>query len=149
MRHIALVPPRQPNAERSEHWIFLKITIFLFHSSRKKDFAERFFAKRSGEHFKRGVRLCRTTRRMRSAATTSVREKSVSSLKLARDDIRRQTGKFDRRGLHHRALLRGEQNDGAETVAARHDGHHELRRKPSSLSLTTGMRLPPSAALAR
>ena len=54
--------------------VFLKLTALSYRSTRKKDFAERFFAKRSGERFKRGVRLRRTTRRVRSAATTTVRK---------------------------------------------------------------------------
>ena len=61
-----------------EHWVFLKITALSYRSPRKKDFTERFFAKRSGERFKRGVRRSRTARKVRSAATTSVRGKSVN-----------------------------------------------------------------------
>ena len=50
----------------------LKITTLSYRSPRKKDFTERFFAKRSGERFKRGVRRSRPARKVRSAATTSV-----------------------------------------------------------------------------
>ena len=52
----------------------LKLTTLSYRSTRKKDFAERFFAKRSGERFKRGVRLRRITRSVRSAVTTSVQK---------------------------------------------------------------------------
>ena len=55
-----------------ERWVSLPLTTFSYHSTRKKDFTERFFAKRSGERFKRGVRRSRTARKVRSAATTSV-----------------------------------------------------------------------------
>ena len=58
----------------SDCWVFLNLTEFSYRSTRKKDFIERFFAKRSGERFKRGVRLRRTTRRLRSAATMSVQK---------------------------------------------------------------------------
>ena len=64
----------KPRTEYSDCGVFLNLTTFSYRSTRKKDFAERFFAKRSGERFKRGVRLRRTTRRVRSAATTSVRK---------------------------------------------------------------------------
>ena len=57
-----------------EHWGSLPLTTLSYHSTRKKDFTERFFAKRSGERFKRGVRRSRTARKMCSAATTSVRK---------------------------------------------------------------------------
>ena len=36
--------------------VFLKLTALSYRSTRKKDFAERFFAKRSGERFRRTVR---------------------------------------------------------------------------------------------
>ena len=58
----------------SEHWVFLPLTTLSYRSTRKKDFAERFFAKRSGERFKRGVRRSRTARKVRSAATMSVQK---------------------------------------------------------------------------
>ena len=67
---------RRANGER---WVSLPLTRLSYRSPRKKDFKERFFAKRSGERFKRGVRLRRTTRRVRSAVTTSVRKKKCES----------------------------------------------------------------------
>ena len=54
--------------------VFLNLTELSYRSTRKKDFAERFFAKRSGKRCKRGVRLRRTTRRVRFAATMSVQK---------------------------------------------------------------------------
>ena len=57
-----------------EHWVFLNLTELSYRSTRKKDFAERFFAKRSGKRCKRGVRLRRTTRRVRFAAAMSVQK---------------------------------------------------------------------------
>ena len=54
--------------------VSLPLTTFSYHSTRKKDFTERFFAKRSGERFKRGVRRSRTARKVCSAATTSVQK---------------------------------------------------------------------------
>ncbi len=68
-------PNTKPPPYGGDCWVFLKLTTLSCRSTRKKDFAERFFAKRSGERFKRGVRLCRITRRVRSAVTTSVRGK--------------------------------------------------------------------------
>ena len=65
----------KPRTEHSDCGVFLNLTTFSYRSTRKKDFTERFFAKRSGERFKRGVRRSRTARRVRSAATTSVRKK--------------------------------------------------------------------------
>ena len=62
----------------------LKITTLSYRSTRKKDFTERFFAKRSGERFKRGVRRSQTARKVRSAATMSVqkeiREPAIKSV---------------------------------------------------------------------
>ena len=69
----------KPRAEPTANVGFLfPLTTLSYHSTRKKDFTERFFAKRSGERFKRGVRRSRTARKVCSAATTSVREKSVN-----------------------------------------------------------------------
>ena len=64
----------KPRTEHSDCGVFLNLTTFSYRSTRKKDFTERFFAKRSGERFKRGVRRSRTARRVRSAATTSVQK---------------------------------------------------------------------------
>jgi len=57
-----LSPPRENrrSGDSRIRGFSLKLTTLSYRSTRKKDFAERFFAKRSGERFRRTVRVIRT-----------------------------------------------------------------------------------------
>ena len=75
----------------------------------QKRFCRRFFAKRSGERFKRGVRLCRITRRVRSAVTTSVRGKKCEP---AINHVREEGSHASRPCVTSAALVRRFASDG-------------------------------------